>query len=60
MKVKQIREWLSQFEDEEEVVLTSMDDKFLCGDFELHSKYNDGQAQEIIIPCFFDEYKREV
>lgn len=54
MKVRLIKEWLNQFNDDEEIVITSMDDNFYCNDFELHSPYNDGQAQEIILPLFLE------
>ena len=54
MKVKELKEWLSQFEDDEDVVLTSMDDYFFCDDFECHSPYDSyEQAQELIIPYYF-------
>ena len=59
MKVKELKEWLSQFEDDEEVVLTAMDDYFFCADFSLHSPYDDGQAQEIILPYYFERYIKD-
>lgn len=59
MKVKELKEWLSQFNDDEEVVLTAMDDYFFCADFECHSPYDDGQAQEIIIPYYFERYIKD-
>ena len=59
MKVKELKEWLSQFEDDEDVVLTSMDDYFFCADFSLHSPYDDGQAQEIILPYYFERYIKD-
>lgn len=59
MKVKELKEWLSQFNDDEEVVLTAMDDYFFCEDFECHSPYDDGQAQEIIIPYYFERYIKD-
>ena len=59
MKEKELKEWLSQFNDDEEVVLTAMDDYFFCADFECHSPYDDGQAQEIIIPYYFERYIKD-
>ena len=59
MKVKELKEWLSQFNDDEEVVLTAMDDYFFCADFECHSPYDDGQAQEIILPYYFERYIKD-
>lgn len=60
MKVKELKEWLSQFEDDEDVVLTSMDDYFFCEDFECHSPYDSyEQAQELIIPYYFERYIKD-
>lgn len=60
MLVKELKEWLSQFEDDEDVVITSMDDYFLCGEFCLHSPYDSyEQAQEIILPYHFLRYIEE-
>ena len=55
MKVKELREWLNQFKDNEDVVFTSMDDNFYCDNVELHSPYDDGQAQEIILPYYIEK-----
>lgn len=59
MKVKELREWLNQFNDNEEVVLTAMDDYFFCVDFECHSPYDDGHAQELILPYYFERYIKD-
>ena len=59
MKVKELKAWLDQFQDEEEIVITAMDDYFSCQDFSLHSPYDDGQAQEIILPYYFERYLKE-
>ena len=47
MKVKELKKWLNQFNDNEEVIFTSMDDNFYCDNVGLHSPYDDGQAQEV-------------
>ena len=60
MKAGQLKRWLMQMNDNEEVIITSMDDKFSCSDFCLHSLYEIGeQAQEIILPYYFTEYTKE-
>ena len=59
MKVSDIKNWLSQFDDNEEIIITAMDDHFSCSDFELHSPYEDGQAQEIILPYYIGKVFKE-
>lgn len=56
MKVKELVAQLLELPQEDEIVLTSMDDFFFESEFEVHSAYEDGQAQEIIIPCYFERY----
>ena len=52
MKVKELIEQLKQLPQEDEIIVTSMDDDFTCSNFEVHSPYDDGQAQEIILDMF--------
>lgn len=60
MKVKELKAWLDQFQDDEEIMITSMDDEFMEVDFALHSPYDSyEQAQEIILPYYFERYLRE-
>lgn len=55
MKVKELIEQLKQLPQDDEIIITSMDDFFSCSDFEVHSPYDDGQAQEIILNMFINE-----
>lgn len=55
MKVKELIEQLKQLPQDDEIIITSMDDDFSCSDFEVHSPYDDGQAQEIILNMFIYE-----
>lgn len=55
MKVKELIEQLKQLPQDDEIVITSMDDYFFCEDFEVHSAYDNGQAQEIILSAYIDE-----
>lgn len=53
MKVKELIKQLQELPQEDEIVITAMDDYFLESEFEVHSPYEDGQAQEIIIGTYF-------
>ena len=55
MKVKELIEQLKQLPQDDEIIITSMDDDFSCSDFEVHSPIDDGQAQEIILNMFIYE-----
>ena len=44
---------------DDEIVITSMDNDFFCEDFEIHSPYTDGQAQEIILPYYINDFEKE-
>lgn len=56
MKVKELIEQLKQLPQDDEIVITAMDDQFMCADIEVHSPYDDGQAQEIIMNVYVDEF----
>lgn len=56
MKVKELIEQLKQLPEDNEIIITSMDDDFICSEFEVHSPYDDGQAQEIILPMYINDY----
>jgi hypothetical protein len=56
MKVKELIEQLQELPQDDEIVITAMDDKFYCQNFEVHSPYDDGQAQEIILDCFINDF----
>ena len=55
MKVKELIKQLQQLPQNDEIVITSMDDYFYETDFEIHSSYDDEQAQEIIINRYFNQ-----
>ena len=60
MKVKELIKQLQELPQDSEIVITTMDDYFFESDFEVHSPYEDGQAQEIIINRYFDKYGDDV
>lgn len=53
VKVKELVKQLLELPQDDYIVITAMDDHFLESDFEVHSPYEDGQAQEIIINAYF-------
>lgn len=55
MKVKELVKQLLNLPQDDEIVVTSMDDDFFVEDFEVHSAYEDGQAQEIILNAYVKE-----
>ena len=58
MKVKELIEQLKQLPQDDEIVITAMDDHFHCQDFEVHSPYDEGeQAQEIIMNVYVNDYE---
>ena len=59
MKVKELIEKLKQLPQDDTIAITSMDNDFYCEDFEIHSPYDDGQAQEIILPCYINDFEKE-
>lgn len=59
MKVKELIEQLQELPQDDEIVITAMDDRFYCNDFEVHSSYDDGQVQEIILPYYINDCEKE-
>ena len=59
MKVKELIKQLQELPQDDDIVITAMDDKFYCDDFEIHSAYDDGQAQEIILPYYINDCEKE-
>lgn len=57
MKVKELIEQLQELPQEDDIVITAMDDDFMVEDFEVYSPYDDEQAQEIILNVYVDSYK---
>lgn len=55
MKVKELINQLLELPQDDDIVITAMDDRFLCANFEVHSPYDDGQAQEIILDYYMEE-----
>mgnify|MGYP006932876831 CR=1 FL=1 len=60
MKVKELIAELQKLPQDSEIVITSMADYFFESDFEVHSSYEDGQAQEIIVNRYIDKYGDDV
>jgi len=56
MKVRDLIYQLKKLPQDDEIVITAMDDHFYCDNFEVHSAYDDGQAQEIILPVYINDY----
>lgn len=56
MKVEELIEQLKQLPQDDEIIITAMNDEFVCGKFEVHSPYDDGQAQEIILSMYIKDY----
>lgn len=56
MKVKELIEQLQELPQDDEIVVTAMDDHFYVTDFEVHSPYDDGQAQEIILNVYVNDF----
>ena len=59
MKVKELIEQLQELPQDDEIVITAMDDRFFCDDFEIHSPYDDGQAHEIILQYYINNCEKE-
>ena len=59
MKVKELIKQLQELPQNDDIVITAMDDHFLVSEFEVHSPYTDGQAQEIILNVYVEEYYEE-
>ena len=59
MKVKELIEQLKQLPQDDKIVITAMDNSFCLDNFEVHSPYDDGQAQEIIMPIYVLDYEFE-
>ena len=58
MKAKELKAWVNQLQDDEDIYITAMDDKFFQ-DFECHSIYTDGQAQELVLGVYINDYTVE-
>lgn len=58
MKVKELIIELQKLPQEDEIIITAMDDRFTCDKFEVASN-KEGEAQEIILGAYIDEYSTE-
>lgn len=56
MLVKELIAELNKLPQNDKIVVTAMNDDFCLSNFEVHSPYEDGQAQEIILNCYIDHY----
>ena len=59
MKVKELIKQLQELPQDSDIVITALDDHFFETEFEVHSPYEDGQAQEIIIGTYFKKQCHE-
>lgn len=57
MKVKDLIKQLQELPQDDDIAITTMDDDFYVEDFEVHSPYDNEQAQEIILDVYVDSYK---
>ena len=58
MMVEELIKQLQKLPQDDEIVITAMDDHFYVTDFEVHSPYDDGQAQEIILNVYVNSYDK--
>lgn len=58
MKVKELIRQLKRLPQDDDIVITSMDDYFFCENFEIATPFDNAQAQEIILPYYIIKYKR--
>ena len=59
MKAKELKEWVNQLGDNEDIYITAMDDNFFQ-DFSCHSIYEDGeQAQELVLGLYIHKYTED-
>ena len=57
MKVRELIKQLQELPQNDDIVITAMGDHFMVDEFEVHSPYEDGQAQEIILNAYIDSYE---
>lgn len=56
MKVQELIEQLKKLPQNDDIIITAMDDHFICRNFEVHSPYYNGQTQEIIMSVYVNDY----
>lgn len=56
MKVKELIKQLRQLNPNDDIVITALDDYFVCNKFEVRSNHDEEYAQEIIMNVYIDEY----
>ena len=59
MTVKELIEKLKQLPQDDIIAIVSKFYNFYCEDFEIHSPYTDGQAQEIILPYYINDFEKD-
>ena len=59
MKVKELIKELQKLPQDDTIAIVSKFYDFFCEDFEVHSPYSDGQAQEIILPYYINDFEKE-
>lgn len=58
MKVKELIEELQKLPQDDEIIITAMDNHFSCDKFEVASEKS-GESQEIILGVYIDDYSTE-
>lgn len=58
MKVRELIKQLQELPQDDDIVITAMDDHFMVEDFEVASPKDD-EAQEIILNAYIDSYELE-
>ena len=56
MKVKELIKQLQELPQEDDIVITAMDDYFYVNEFEVHSNTEDG-VQEIVLNVYVDNFE---
>lgn len=54
MKVKELIKQLQKLPQDNDIIITALDDYFTCSDFEVRSNHESEIAQEIIMNVFLD------
>lgn len=57
MKVKDLIKQLEQLNQDDDIIITSMDDHFVCSNFEVRSNHEGESAQEIIMDLFINDWE---
>ena len=59
MKVKELIKALQKLPQNDEIVITSMDNDFFCEDFEVRPPHDDSCVQVITLPYYINDFEKE-